>query len=223
MENSTRGRHTEEVSEPPRGCGTTEYNDCWLIVSWSPHPLPQETVVPYTTQWHFVHRETSCSLCPWSLGSVALVPSGKEFQGDLAPSLTGPCPPGGVKACSLTCLAEGFNFYTERAAAVVDGTPCRPDTVDICVSGECKVEETPGEEGDEAGGMRGRRHLRDTIGTTYVFLCSMWAVTGSWVLISERTSAECVGVMAVPVRPLKGSSAQLCQELVRILLSIPLW
>lgn len=50
----------------------------------------------------------------------------------------GPCPPGGVKACSLTCLAEGFNFYTERAAAVVDGTPCRPDTVDICVSGECK-------------------------------------------------------------------------------------
>nr|XP_036874112.1 A disintegrin and metalloproteinase with thrombospondin motifs 10 isoform X2 [Manis javanica] len=45
---------------------------------------------------------------------------------------------GGVKACSLTCLADGFNFYTERAAAVVDGTPCRPDTVDICVSGECK-------------------------------------------------------------------------------------
>ncbi|XP_023380716.1 A disintegrin and metalloproteinase with thrombospondin motifs 10 isoform X2 [Pteropus vampyrus] len=42
------------------------------------------------------------------------------------------------EACSLTCLAEGFNFYTERAAAVVDGTPCRPDTVDICVSGECK-------------------------------------------------------------------------------------
>ncbi|GAB1300899.1 A disintegrin and metalloproteinase with thrombospondin motifs 10 [Apodemus speciosus] len=63
---------------------------------------------------------------------------GREFQGDLAPSLTGPRPPGGVKACSLTCLAEGFNFYTERAAAVVDGTPCRPDTVDICVSGECK-------------------------------------------------------------------------------------
>ncbi|XP_073076661.1 A disintegrin and metalloproteinase with thrombospondin motifs 10 isoform X3 [Manis javanica] len=42
------------------------------------------------------------------------------------------------EACSLTCLADGFNFYTERAAAVVDGTPCRPDTVDICVSGECK-------------------------------------------------------------------------------------
>lgn len=63
----------------------------------------------------------------------------REPQGGLALGLTGPCPPGGVKACSLTCLAEGFNFYTERAAAVVDGTPCRPDTVDICVSGECKV------------------------------------------------------------------------------------
>ncbi|NXY74397.1 ATS10 metalloproteinase, partial [Glareola pratincola] len=46
---------------------------------------------------------------------------------------------GGVKACSLNCLAEGFNFYTERAAAVVDGTPCRQDSNDICVNGECKV------------------------------------------------------------------------------------
>ncbi|XP_060226911.1 A disintegrin and metalloproteinase with thrombospondin motifs 10 isoform X1 [Meriones unguiculatus] len=63
---------------------------------------------------------------------------GREFQGELAPGLMELCPLGGVKACSLTCLAEGFNFYTERAAAVVDGTPCRPDTVDICVSGECK-------------------------------------------------------------------------------------
>ncbi|XP_067329478.1 A disintegrin and metalloproteinase with thrombospondin motifs 10 isoform X2 [Anolis sagrei] len=45
---------------------------------------------------------------------------------------------GGVKSCSLNCLAEGFNFYTERAAAVVDGTPCRQDSNDICVGGECK-------------------------------------------------------------------------------------
>lgn len=44
-----------------------------------------------------------------------------------------------MKACSLNCLAEGFNFYTERAAAVVDGTPCRQDSNDICVNGECKV------------------------------------------------------------------------------------
>lgn len=70
----------------------------------------------------------------------------------------GPCPPGGVKACSLTCLAEGFNFYTERAAAVVDGTPCRPDTVDICVSGECKVKER--EVGEK---FRGGSALHDAI------------------------------------------------------------
>lgn len=81
-------------------------------------------------------------------------PSGRELQGDLAPSLMGPCPPGGVKACSLTCLADGFNFYTERAAAVVDGTPCRPDTVDICVSGECKVEEER-----KVGEVRGRHSM----------------------------------------------------------------
>ncbi|KAG2464653.1 ATS6 metalloproteinase, partial [Polypterus senegalus] len=45
---------------------------------------------------------------------------------------------GGVKSCSLNCLAEGFNFYTERAPAVTDGTPCREDSPDICVNGECK-------------------------------------------------------------------------------------
>ncbi|XP_043909676.1 A disintegrin and metalloproteinase with thrombospondin motifs 10-like [Protopterus annectens] len=45
---------------------------------------------------------------------------------------------GGVKSCSLNCLAEGFNFYTERAAAVVDGTPCWEGSNDICVNGECK-------------------------------------------------------------------------------------
>lgn len=89
-------------------------------------------------------------VCPWPP-----LPQGasREPQGLLALGLMDPCPPGGVKACSLTCLAEGFNFYTERAAAVVDGTPCRPDTVDICVSGECKVEGTLRErEGD--GGLR---------------------------------------------------------------------
>ncbi|XP_063056780.1 A disintegrin and metalloproteinase with thrombospondin motifs 10 isoform X2 [Engraulis encrasicolus] len=45
---------------------------------------------------------------------------------------------GGVKSCSLNCLAEGYNFYTERAPAVVDGTPCREDSLDVCVNGDCK-------------------------------------------------------------------------------------
>uniref|UniRef100_A0A8C9XZH5 ADAM metallopeptidase with thrombospondin type 1 motif, 10 n=1 Tax=Sander lucioperca TaxID=283035 RepID=A0A8C9XZH5_SANLU len=40
--------------------------------------------------------------------------------------------------CSLNCLAEGYNFYTERSPAVVDGTPCRDDSLDVCVNGECK-------------------------------------------------------------------------------------
>uniref|UniRef100_A0A8C9T045 ADAM metallopeptidase with thrombospondin type 1 motif, 10 n=1 Tax=Scleropages formosus TaxID=113540 RepID=A0A8C9T045_SCLFO len=45
---------------------------------------------------------------------------------------------GGVKSCSLNCLAEGYNFYTERSPAVVDGTPCRDNSLDVCVNGECK-------------------------------------------------------------------------------------
>lgn len=126
----------------------------------------------------------------------------------------GPCPPGGVKACSLTCLAEGFNFYTERAAAVVDGTPCRPDTVDICVSGECKVEGTPRERGGERGPeVEGGGSLNSPTHTTA--LPSTWAATGSWALTCGKTSAECVGVMAAPAKPSRGSSAQPGLEPVR--------
>lgn len=95
----------------------------------------------------------------WGLSLFTSPPSGSK-QGAPELGLMGLCPPGGVKACSLTCLAEGFNFYTERAAAVVDGTPCRPDTVDICVSGECKVEGTPREKGGM--GKVGDGHLPDT-------------------------------------------------------------
>ncbi|CAH2296250.1 A disintegrin and metallo ase with thrombospondin motifs 6 isoform X2 [Pelobates cultripes] len=45
---------------------------------------------------------------------------------------------GGVKSCALNCLAEGYNFYTERAPAVIDGTRCNADSLDICINGECK-------------------------------------------------------------------------------------
>ncbi|XP_018600208.1 A disintegrin and metalloproteinase with thrombospondin motifs 6 [Scleropages formosus] len=45
---------------------------------------------------------------------------------------------GGVKPCALNCLAEGYNFYTERSPAVVDGTRCQADSLDICINGECK-------------------------------------------------------------------------------------
>ncbi|XP_029372230.1 A disintegrin and metalloproteinase with thrombospondin motifs 6 [Echeneis naucrates] len=45
---------------------------------------------------------------------------------------------GGVKPCALNCLAEGYNFYTERSPAVIDGTRCQADSLDICINGECK-------------------------------------------------------------------------------------
>lgn len=51
------------------------------------------------------------------------------------------CNPGGVKPCALNCLAEGYNFYTERSPAVIDGTQCQADSLDICINGECKVRE----------------------------------------------------------------------------------
>ncbi|XP_006762550.1 PREDICTED: A disintegrin and metalloproteinase with thrombospondin motifs 6 [Myotis davidii] len=45
---------------------------------------------------------------------------------------------GGMKPCALNCLADGYNFYTERAPAVIDGTRCNMDSLDICINGECK-------------------------------------------------------------------------------------
>nr|CAB3220001.1 A disintegrin and metalloproteinase with thrombospondin motifs 6 [Phallusia mammillata] len=42
-----------------------------------------------------------------------------------------------VKACALNCLAQGFNFFAERAPAVIDGTKCFSDSLDVCINGEC--------------------------------------------------------------------------------------
>lgn len=53
------------------------------------------------------------------------------------------CLSGGVKPCALNCLAEGYNFYTERSPAVIDGTRCQADSLDICINGECKVSLQP--------------------------------------------------------------------------------
>ena len=46
---------------------------------------------------------------------------------------------GQVNPCALNCLAKGYNFYTERAPKVIDGTRCYPDSLDMCINGECQV------------------------------------------------------------------------------------
>ncbi|GFR58700.1 A disintegrin and metalloproteinase with thrombospondin motifs 6 [Elysia marginata] len=42
-----------------------------------------------------------------------------------------------VKPCSLVCMAEGYNFYTERSRKVKDGTKCFPDKPHVCINGRC--------------------------------------------------------------------------------------
>jgi len=49
---------------------------------------------------------------------------------------------GQSRPCALNCMAVGYNFYTERAAKVIDGTPCYRDSSDICINGECQVSGT---------------------------------------------------------------------------------
>lgn len=43
------------------------------------------------------------------------------------------------KPCALNCIADGFNFYTERARKVIDGTRCYRDKMDLCINGRCLV------------------------------------------------------------------------------------
>ncbi|KAG1678920.1 A disintegrin and metalloproteinase with thrombospondin motifs 6 [Nymphon striatum] len=41
-----------------------------------------------------------------------------------------------TKSCTLFCQAVGFDFYVKRASRVIDGTPCRDQSV--CVRGRCR-------------------------------------------------------------------------------------
>ncbi|XP_078067527.1 thrombospondin type-1 domain-containing protein 4-like, partial [Mustelus asterias] len=40
--------------------------------------------------------------------------------------------------CELNCRAIGYKFYVRHATQVIDGTPCEPGSLNICVSGQCK-------------------------------------------------------------------------------------
>ncbi len=44
-----------------------------------------------------------------------------------------------MRPCALNCIASGYNFYTERTPKVVDGTRCFPDSLDMCINGQCRV------------------------------------------------------------------------------------
>lgn len=41
--------------------------------------------------------------------------------------------------CKLFCRVAGAMMYYQLKDRVIDGTPCGPDTYDICVQGLCRV------------------------------------------------------------------------------------
>lgn len=41
--------------------------------------------------------------------------------------------------CKLFCRVAGTTAYYQLKDRVIDGTPCGPDTYDICVQGLCRV------------------------------------------------------------------------------------
>ncbi|KAI2659974.1 A disintegrin and metalloproteinase with thrombospondin motifs 6 [Labeo rohita] len=119
----------------------------------SPIALPNKS----NTTTTFDPFVVSLSLSLMHFQSAAGNPEGREFLRTLGPInnlIKGPtgvresdiscltinslCFSGGVKPCALNCLAEGYNFYTERSPAVIDGTRCQADSLDICINGECK-------------------------------------------------------------------------------------
>lgn len=85
--------------------------------------------------------EPSGSWVPLAVPAVPVVPlwAGRAGDNHLLRLCGFPFEAGGVKPCALNCLAEGYNFYTERSPAVIDGTRCQADSLDICINGECKV------------------------------------------------------------------------------------
>ena len=42
-------------------------------------------------------------------------------------------------SCRLFCQIENHNVYYELASKVIDGTPCRKGSFDVCVEGRCRV------------------------------------------------------------------------------------
>lgn len=85
--------------------------------------------------------QKDCATCEVrDLGPILELTKKNKHLGDIS-GLTArsACVVGGVKPCALNCLAEGYNFYTERSPAVIDGTRCQADSLDICINGECKV------------------------------------------------------------------------------------
>ncbi|XP_023559166.1 papilin isoform X2 [Octodon degus] len=46
---------------------------------------------------------------------------------------------GAPNKCELNCIPKGENFYYKHREAVVDGTPCEPGGLDICVEGRCRA------------------------------------------------------------------------------------
>lgn len=46
---------------------------------------------------------------------------------------------GSPNKCELNCMPRGERFFYRHRNSVVDGTPCKPDTNDVCVKGKCMV------------------------------------------------------------------------------------
>nr|XP_006811817.1 PREDICTED: A disintegrin and metalloproteinase with thrombospondin motifs 18-like [Saccoglossus kowalevskii] len=42
------------------------------------------------------------------------------------------------ESCKLYCIAEDYDFFFALSSKVMDGTPCREDSLDVCVNGKCE-------------------------------------------------------------------------------------
>lgn len=69
----------------------------------------------------------------WLYVSHALIPTGIKFF------LLSPLSVLMKDRCKLFCRVAGSTAYYQLRDRVIDGTPCGPDTNDICVQGLCRV------------------------------------------------------------------------------------
>jgi len=93
-------------------------------------------------------RHKSCNLKPCPVGSKSFRSlqcgkfNGKDLKiNGIPPSVQWIPKFDGVSiedSCRLFCQIENHNVYYELASKVIDGTPCRKGSFDVCVEGRCR-------------------------------------------------------------------------------------
>lgn len=91
----------------------------------------------------------------------------------------------GRSSCDLLCKAEGFGFFDILADKVTDGTPCKENSLDVCIDGACQVKNLVcvnlNSKKDFRKLYKNRLICIEMPTLSYLIFCSMSAVIMFWI------------------------------------------